>query len=117
MRAFQEQSDPFLGFAVDGASSFQVRQLGPRDARLDGDALAAGHLFRETASSYGAELAAAHRRANRGVVAPLLREATGGHPEAFLRRTLSFALAYAQQAEEDWRVFLKHRARVAADLL
>jgi uncharacterized protein (DUF2252 family) len=117
IRRFQPESDPFLGFAVDGSRSFQVRQLGPRDSRLDGDALTQGHLFRETAASYGAHLAAAHRRANPGLASSIFRRATAGRPEGFIRRTMSFALAYAEQAEEDWRAFVKNRALIRRTLL
>jgi hypothetical protein len=116
IRAFQEESDPFLGFAVDGSRSFQVRQLGPRDLRLDEKMISMVSDFRRIAASYGAHLADAHRRANPGVAARILREAVARHPEGFIRRTMSFALAYAQQAEEDWRVFVKNRARVAREL-
>lgn len=115
-RAFQEKSDPFLGSAVDGDRSFQVRQLGPRNLRLDGDALTAGHEFRETAACYGAHLAAAHRRANPGAAARLFKEAAQGRPESFLRRTMSFALAYAEQAEDDWRAFRSRRPELARTL-
>jgi len=115
-RRFQEKSDPYLGYAVDGRQSFQVRQVGPREFRLDGDALTGGRQFRETASSYGAYLAASHRRANGGQVLKVLREAVGTRREAFIRRTMSFAMAYAEQVEEDWRALLKARKRVAGKL-
>jgi len=113
-KQLQERSDPYLGFAVDGAQSFQVRQVGPREFRLDGDALAGDRQFRETAASYGAHLAASHRRANGAAAARLLRESTSRRPEAFVRRTLSFALAYAEEVESDWRAFLQAKQRVLA---
>ncbi|HVE39308.1 MAG TPA: DUF2252 family protein [Planctomycetota bacterium] len=116
IRRFQKESDPFLGFAVDGSRSFQVRQLGPRDARLDGDAITEGHLFREISASFGVHLAAAQRRANPGLAA-LFRRIAGSRAEGFIRRTMSFALAYAQQAEEDWRAFVRNRSRVTRELL
>jgi uncharacterized protein (DUF2252 family) len=116
IRRFQKESDPFLGFAVDGSRSFQVRQLGPRDARLDGDAITEGHLFREISASFGAHLAAAQQRANPGLAA-LFRRIAGKSAEGFIRRTMSFALAYSQQAEEDWRIFVQNRAVVRRQLL
>jgi uncharacterized protein (DUF2252 family) len=116
-RRFQEKTDPFLGFAVDGALSFQVRQVGPREFRLDGDALTGSRQFRETSSSYGAYLAASHRRANGRDVLRILREAVGSRRESFIRRTMSFAMAYAEQVEEDWRELLRKRKRVLADLV
>jgi uncharacterized protein (DUF2252 family) len=116
-RRFQEKTDPFLGYAVDGGLSFQVRQVGPREFRLDGDALTGGRQFRETSSSYGAYLAASHRRANGGKAMKILREAVGSRREAFIRRTMSFAMAYAEQVEDDWRAFLRKRKRVLADLV
>jgi hypothetical protein len=91
--------------------------VGPREFRLDGDALTGGRQFRETASSYGAYLAASHRRANGARTLQVLRAAVGTRREAFLRRTMSFAMAYAEQVEEDWRAFLKARKRVLAGLL
>jgi len=116
-RAFQVKSDPFVGYAVDGDQSFQVRQLGPREFRLGGDALTGGHQFRETASSYGAYLAAAHRRANGSRAMDVLRKAVGRRREAFVRRTMSFALAYAEEVEDDWRAFVKDRRRVEHELV
>jgi uncharacterized protein (DUF2252 family) len=116
IHSFQKESDLFLGSAVDGPRSFQVRQLGPRDSRLDGDALTQGHLFRETSATFGAHLAAAQHRANPDARS-LLRLATGGRLEGFIRRTMSFALAYAQQAEEDWEAFVRNRARVTRELI
>lgn len=110
-RRFQGTSDAYLGYAVDGAQSFQVRQSGPREFRLDADALT-GRQFRETAASYGAHLAASHRRANGAGIFGLLRDAVGRRREAFIRRTMSFALAYAEQVEEDWHVFLKRKSDV-----
>jgi len=115
-RRFQGQSDPYLGFAVDGVQSFQVRQVGPREFRLDGDALTGSRQFRETASSYGAYLAASHRRANGAGVFAMLRDAVGRRREAFIRRTMSFAMAYAEQVEDDWRAFLKQRRRILSAL-
>ncbi len=115
-RRFQEETDPYLGYAVDGRQSFQVRQVGPREFRLDGDALTGGRQFRETASSYGAYLAASQRRANGAGAMKVLREAVGTRRESFIRRTMSFAMAYAEQVEEDWRSFLKQRKRLLAEL-
>jgi uncharacterized protein (DUF2252 family) len=115
-RRFQEKSGPFLGHAVDGGTSFQVRQLGPREFRLGPEALAGGHQYRETASSYGAYLAAAHRRANGPRVMRILREAVGRRRDAFIRRTMSFALAYAEQVEEDWRALVRNRRKAERDL-
>ncbi|HZE95992.1 MAG TPA: DUF2252 family protein [Planctomycetota bacterium] len=115
-RCFQVQSDPFLGHAIDGDQSFQVRQVGPREFRLDGAALTGGRQFRETASSYGAYLAAAHRRANGNQALRVLRDAVGKRREAFVRRTMSFAMAYAEQVDEDWRALLKAREQVTRKL-
>lgn len=111
-RLFQKGTDPFLGYAADGAFSFQVRQVGPREFRLAGDALTGGHQFRETASAYGAYLAASHRRANGTRAFRVLREAVGTRREAFISRTMPFAMAYAEQVEDDWRAFLKNRKRL-----
>ena len=47
----------------------------------------------------------------------ILREAVGTRREAFIRRTMSFAMAYAEQVEDDWRAFLKDRRRVERDLV
>jgi len=115
-RRFQEKSGPFLGYAIDGDLSFQVRQVGPREFRLGPEALAGGHQYRETASSYGAYLAAAHRRANGPRAMRVLRDAVGKRREAFIRRTMSFALAYAEQVEEDWRALRRERRRIDREL-
>jgi hypothetical protein len=47
----------------------------------------------------------------------ILREAVGSRRESFIRRTMSFAMAYAEQVEEDWRELLRKRKRVLADLV
>ncbi len=114
---FQIKSDPFVGYALDGNQPFQVRQLGPREFRLGPEALAGGHQYRETASSYGAYLAAAHRRANGARALRVLQEAVGKRREAFIRRTMSFALAYAEQVEEDWGAFRAQRRRIESELV
>jgi uncharacterized protein (DUF2252 family) len=109
---FQLKPGPFVGYALDGDQSFQVRQLGPREFRLGPEALAGGHQYRETASAYGSYLAAAHRRANGPRVMRILRDAVGKRREAFVRRTMSFALAYAEQVHEDWRALVRDQKRV-----
>jgi uncharacterized protein (DUF2252 family) len=114
--AFQRVPGPFVGYALDGDQSFQVRQLGPREFRLGPEALAGGHQYRETASAYGSYLAAAHRRANGPRVFRIIKEAVGKRREAFVRRTMSFALAYAEQVEEDWRALVRERRRAEREL-
>jgi uncharacterized protein (DUF2252 family) len=79
-RQSQAASSPYLGFAVDGEASFQVREVGPADARLDVKALKNSRQLAEL-------------------------EDAG----SFCQRVLAFALAYADLTNRDWARFVGQR--------
>ena len=56
----QAASNPYLGIAVDGEGSFQVRELGPHDARLEWDLVKKEHEFGDVAELHARILANAH---------------------------------------------------------
>jgi uncharacterized protein (DUF2252 family) len=112
--AFQQasQASPhrYLGFAVDGEMSFQVREFGPRNSRLNVTALGSLAELQGVARLHGEILARVHCRSAAREVGdtwnPLLAL---DHVDVFSRRVLAFALAYAERAEKDWQQFVKHR--------
>jgi uncharacterized protein (DUF2252 family) len=108
-RASQAVSNRRLGFAVDGGLSFQARELGPRDARIDIQGLRSDTDVQSVARAQAALLARTHARsASRavGVTNPL---AELSDVEAFNQRVLAFALAYADLARSDWIQFVGRR--------
>jgi uncharacterized protein (DUF2252 family) len=108
-RQSQAASGTWLGFAVDGDMSFQVRELGPHDARLDAKT-ARALRYTEVAQVQAAILARTHARAvMRAVGLPRLL-AQLGETDAFCQRVLSFALAYADLVQRDWTRFVGQRA-------
>jgi hypothetical protein len=105
IRRFQKESDPFLGFAWMGrapsrCASWAARRP-PGRGRHHGGALVPG--------DFGLLRSPSGRRPAEGEpgLAALFRRIAGSRAEGFIRRTMSFALAYAQQAEEDWRAFVR----------
>jgi uncharacterized protein (DUF2252 family) len=108
-RASQASSNAYLGFAVDGAMSFQVRELGPHDARLDLKTLKTATALEAVAQVQGAVLARAHARAAGRAVGPANPLGELNDAEAFSQRVLAFALAYADQAHRDWGRFVGQR--------
>ena len=94
----QASSNPRLGFAVDGGQSFQVRELGPHDSRLDWKTLKGTAEVQDVARVQAAVLARIHARSAAravGVANPL---AEFREPAAFCQRKLAFALSYADSA-------------------
>ncbi len=111
-RASQASSNPRLGFAVDGGLSFQVRELGPRDARVDLKGLASPAALQEVARVQADVLARVHARAVPRVVGVANPLAEFGDVSAFCERTLAFALAYADLARQDWNRFVGRREEI-----
>jgi uncharacterized protein (DUF2252 family) len=111
-RASQAVSNARLGFAIDGPLSFQVRELGPRDARIDIKGLKSDADVQSVARAQAALLARIHARsASRavGVTNPL---AELNDVDAFCQRVLAFALAYADLARSDWTQFIGRRTEL-----
>jgi uncharacterized protein (DUF2252 family) len=108
-RLSQSSSNRFLGLAVDGELSFQVRNLGPHDARIEARALPPGAL--DGVAKVQAEiLARVHARAAARAVGPTNPLAELADPEAFCQRVLSFALGYADMVQRDFARFKGARA-------
>jgi uncharacterized protein (DUF2252 family) len=109
-RASQAASNPHLGFALDGGLSFQAREIGPHDMRVDAAALAAPAQLEEVARVQGAILARIHGRAATRAVGPTNPLAEAADAETFAQRVLSFALGYADLVQRDWTRFVGARA-------
>lgn len=122
VRRMQTQTNRFLGFAVDGNVSFQVREIGPRDGRLEWEEIARVKELDELAQVYAELLAKAHAKAdqatrNRGMGARRIAQSLKGREDAFVKRITAFALGYSEQVEEDHRVFVSRRREVERALL
>jgi uncharacterized protein (DUF2252 family) len=113
-RASQAAISAHLGFAVDGPMSFQVREIGPHDARLDFKSMKATARLDKVAEVQAAILARIHARAAArtvGVANPL---AELNDPDSFCQNVLAFALAYADLVRRDWLAFVAKRPELEA---
>jgi uncharacterized protein (DUF2252 family) len=108
-RLSQAASNQYLGFALDGDSSFQARQLGPQDGRVDTKALKAAALA-GVARVQAAILARIHARSAMRAVGATNPLAELAEPDAFHQRVLAFALSYADLVRRDWARFVGMRA-------
>jgi uncharacterized protein (DUF2252 family) len=111
-RRSQRASNRFLGFAVNGHQSFQVRELSPHEARIDYKALKGPEAAKEVAAAQGRILARVHRTASRG--AHMEFELLPGVDRAFGERVLASALAYADVTRHDWKVFVNSQPQLIA---
>jgi uncharacterized protein (DUF2252 family) len=111
-RASQASSNPQLGFALDGGQSFQVRELGPHDMRLDWKTFKGAAEVQDAARAQAGILARAHSRAAARVVGVANPLAEFRDPAAFCQRKLAFALSYADLTRQDWNRFVGHRAEL-----
>src|SRR5262249_50689279 len=82
------------GWALDGGQSFQVRQLGPRDLRLELQGLSADDQA-GVARVQAQVLARVHARSAARAVGPANALAELAEPDDFCQRVLAFALGYA----------------------
>jgi uncharacterized protein (DUF2252 family) len=110
-RQSQAAANRFLGFAVDDRQSFQVRELGPHDARIDTKTLPKDGL-NGVATVQAEILARIHARAVARAVGPANPLAELADPDAFCQRVLSFALSYADLVRADWTRFVGARAEL-----
>jgi uncharacterized protein (DUF2252 family) len=111
-RLSQAATNRHLGHATDGPLSFQVRELGPQDARLDPGVWKTAAVAEGVAKVQANILARIHARAAAravGVANPLAELAEA---EAFCQRVLSFTLGYADVARRDWQLFAGARAQL-----
>jgi uncharacterized protein (DUF2252 family) len=103
-RAACVSCSPHLGFAVEGGQSFQARELGPADERVDLAGLKPA-AFEQVARVQGAILGRAHARAVVHGVGPASPLPDLLELDPFCQRVLAFALAYADRARRDWERF------------
>ena len=104
-RLSQAASNRYLGWARDGGLSFQVRQLGPHDARLDTKPIRPADLDDLGRIQMGI-LARVHARSAGRGVGPSNPLAELADPEAFCQRVLSLVLGYADVVRADYKRFV-----------
>jgi uncharacterized protein (DUF2252 family) len=106
-RRSQRACNRHLGYALNGSQSFQVREIGPYEQRVDHRSVKGITRFEELTAVQGRILARIHRAA-------LFRAGAGSKPlagmdAAYQQRVLAFALAYADIVRKDWEEFVKRR--------
>jgi uncharacterized protein (DUF2252 family) len=111
-RLSQAAANRHLGWAVDGTLSFQVRELGPHDGRVDATAWADPDSAACVARVQAEVLARIHARAAARAVGPANPLAELADADAFLQRVLAFALGYADVVRRDWQRFTGARAQL-----
>jgi uncharacterized protein (DUF2252 family) len=108
----QAAASEFLGYAVDGGLSFQAREIGPPDARVDSKSLKSAALWAGVARVQASVLARVHARAATRAVGSANPLAELDDPNAFCQRVLAFALGYADVTTRDWTRFVGARAQI-----
>jgi uncharacterized protein (DUF2252 family) len=98
-----------LGFAVDGGLSFQVRELGPADARVESKGLKSAADLAGLTEIQGRILARIHARAARDAVGPANPLGDLADADRFGQRVLAFALRYAEVVKQDFDRFVGAR--------
>lgn len=111
-RASQAACSPYLGYAVDGTLSFQVREISPHADRVDEKRLKTSALFIDMIRVQAAILARVHARAAMRVPGPSNPLLTLADADRFSQRVLSFALGYADVVYRDWSRFVALRAEL-----
>ena len=110
-RLSQGASNRYLGCARDGGLSFQVRQLGPHDARLDTKPLRPADLDDLGRIQMGI-LARVHARSVGRCVGPSNPLAELADAEAFCQRVLYLVLGYADIVHADSKRFVGARGEL-----
>ncbi len=111
-RLSQATSSLFLGYALDGKQSFQAREIGPGDARVDARNLKTPDLLQSVGRAQAAILARIHGRAAQRAIGPTNPLAEFADPNAFCQRVLAFALGYGDQVRRDFARFIGLRTEV-----
>jgi uncharacterized protein (DUF2252 family) len=108
-RLSQAANSPYLGFAIDGTMSFQVREISPHADRVEITNLASVGQFVDVMKVQAAILARVHARSSTRVEGP-------SHPlpelaavDRFRQRVLAFALGYGDIMYRDWARFCAAR--------
>ena len=120
-RQMQTVSNRYLGYAVDGDASFQVREIGPRERRLEWKAVKKGDEFDGVAALHAKLVAKAHAKA--ALENPAARDRFLQIPSLlhdrlnrFVGGIADFAAAYAGLVTADHLAFVEHQAEVAKAL-
>ncbi|HVS38387.1 MAG TPA: DUF2252 family protein [Gemmataceae bacterium] len=108
-RASMAASSGHLGFAVDQGMSFQAREIGPADARVDTRSLKSPALLADALRVQAQILVRIHARAALRAVGPANPLAELVDPDAFCQRVLCFTLGYADIVRRDWLRFVGAR--------
>jgi len=111
-RRSQAASSAFLGVALDGDTSFQVREIGPASDRIDFKKLSQPDGVAEVATVQARILARIHARAVAQAVGPTNPLAELEDLDVFCQRLLAFALAYADLTVRDYRQFVGRRSEI-----
>ncbi|MBY0527123.1 MAG: DUF2252 domain-containing protein [Gemmataceae bacterium] len=113
-RRAEAACNPHLGFAVDEGMSFQVRELGPHDIRLDFRTIKNVSMLQKVAAVQAAILARSHAQGASSAVGMVDPLADMNDPDVYAQRILCFALAYSDQVRQDWTKFVGNRADIEA---
>jgi uncharacterized protein (DUF2252 family) len=112
-RRSQAACSAFLGVALDGDVSFQVREIGPASDRIDFRKNLHGVAgVSEVAAVQARILARIHARSVARAVGPTNPLAELEDVDVFCQRVLAFALAYADLAVRDYKQFVGRRAEI-----
>lgn len=103
-RRSQAASSPYLGHAIDGAMSFQVREISPHAERVNWKDMKQP-AFVEVVKVQASILARAHVRASTRVQGPTHPLPELADADRFRQRVLAFALGYADIVQRDWERF------------
>ena len=116
-QAMQHVSNRYLGYAIDGEASFQVREIGPCERRLEWKIVKHADEYDDVAALHSQLLARAHARAalatlqTRKVFAELAA-VLRGRTTALVEAVSGFASAYAKLVEADHATFVARQAEV-----
>ncbi len=105
-RESQAASSGYLGYGIDGNFSFQVREIGPHDDRIEESILKSPALLRALAHGQGAILARVHMRSCSRKGDSAAAASTLGDEIDLRTRLVNFADAYAAQVESDFKQLL-----------
>ena len=109
-RAAQAACSPYLGHAIDGELSFQVREISPHADRVNCNGLKSVPQFIDVVKVQAAILARVHARASSRSLGPSSPLPELAAADRFSQRVLAFALTYADIVFRDWLCFVAMRA-------
>ena len=107
-RLSQAASSPYLGHAIDGPLSFQVREISPHADRVDWKSQKFA-AFIDLVRVQAAILARVHGRASTRVQGPTHPLPELADIDRFRQRALAFALGYGDIVQRDWLRFVAAR--------